>query len=210
VTLKLDWYAYEAPAVVRGNRLFRHRALLDMERNTAVVMIAQGPPRAWQRTLEAGVGGICEALESGETDAEPLLAAAAARIRAADAALVDDNVIQAHATAVTVKGDKASVASAGSCRAYLARGDEHRRISGTSDAKGLRNAFSFASSTESLAPGDVVVVGPSHLFNVAGVAWLARVLHDQQAASTRHIARGLLSASGSSGTGGSVIVLRTG
>lgn len=208
MSLKVDWYAYEAPALVRGNRLYRHRALLNEQTHTAVVMVAQGPPRSWQRSLDAAIGGILAALKEGESQAEPLLAAAATRLRAADAALVDENVLQAHAVAISFEGHSATVATAGSCRAYLHRGEEHRRLSTPSDSKGLRNAYSFATSAELLKPEDVVILAPSHVFSVGGVAALARVLHEQQRPSTRHIARSLLSASGTEGAGGAVVALR--
>ena len=208
MTRKIDWYAYESPALVRGNRLFRHRALLDEQSHAAVVMVAQGPPRAWQRSLDAAIGGICEALKDGESQAEPLLAAAATRIRGADAALVDEHVIQAHAIAISFEADTATIATAGSCRAYLHRGAEHRRLSTPSDAKGLRNAYSFATSSEAMKPEDVVILAPSHVFSVAGVAALARVLHEQKRATPRHLARSLLSASGTAGAGGAVVALR--
>ncbi len=208
MTLQIDWYAYEAPALVRGNRLFRHRALLDAESHAAVVMVAQGPPRSWQRSLDSAIGGILETLREGESQADPLLAAAATRIRAADAALVDENVFQAHAIAISFEGNAVTVATAGSCRAYLHRGEEHRRLSTPSDAKGLRNAFSFATSSETLVKDDVVILAPSHVFSVAGVAALARIFHDQRRATTRNIARGLLSATGTHGAGGAVVALR--
>jgi hypothetical protein len=208
VTRHIDWYAYEIPALVRGNRMFRHRALLDEQHDSSVVMVAQGPPRVWQRGLDAAVAGISASIAAGEWSAEPLLAAAASRVRAAEAALVDENVIQVHALAISFEGYRATVALAGSCRAYLHRGDENRRLSPKSDAKGLRNAYSFSTNTHDLEVGDVVVIGPSHLFSVAGVAALARVLYSHPDASPRQIAHNLISASGAEGTGGAVLVFR--
>ncbi len=208
MTHRIEWYAYEAPAIVRGNRIHRHRALLDERRGAAVIMVAQGPPRAWQRSLSAAVGGITDTIGEGVHEAEPLLAAAASRVRAAESALVDENVIQVHAVAISIDETRATVALAGSCRAYLMRRDQHRRLSPKSDVKGLRNAYSFATATDELESGDVVILGPSHLFSVAGVASLARLLHEQEEARPRQIAHGLLAAAGTEGTGGAAVALR--
>lgn len=207
--MRIDWYAHEVPALVRRQRIHRHRALLDEARSTAVVLLAQGPPRAWSLSLEAAIRGISEALDSGEAEAEPLLASAAASVRERAASLVDDLPIQVHAIAASLKDGRITVATAGSCRAYLQRGTDHRRLT-TSDTKGLRKAFSFTAKTEPLERGDIVVLGPSHVFGVTGVAQMARFFQDRDHVNARTLARGLLSTTEAEQTGGAVVALRTG
>jgi hypothetical protein len=208
MTLRLDWYAHEVPAVVRRRPLRRHRAILDEERSTAFVLLAQGPPRAWGLSLDAAVHGLLETLDGGERSAEPLLAGAASRVRACAAALVDDSPVQIHGLAMTVRGERLHVATAGSVRAYLQRGTEHRRLTSSSDAKGLLKAFTFPTAKETLQAGDIVVVGPSHVFGPAGVGQLAKLLKNRDRASARSIARGLLSTADTEQTGGAVVALR--
>ncbi len=209
MSLRIDWYAHEVPAVVRRRQLRRHRALLDEERAVAFVLLAQGPPRAWNRSLDSAVGGLIKALERGERSAEPLLASAAAHVRDCASSLIDARVIQVHGAALTIRSDQLTLATAGSCRAYLQRGSEHRRLTPSSDAKGLTRAFAFSTISEKLEKGDIIVVGPSHVFGVTGVAQMARLFQNQDRATSRSIARGLLSTKETEQTGGAVVALRT-
>jgi hypothetical protein len=205
---RIDWYAHEVPAVVRRKRLRRHRALLDHDRACAVILLAQGPPRAWHLGLDAAVRGVTTALEDGETRAEPILAAAAARVRAYAGALVDDSPIQVHGISLSLSGTSLSVATAGSCRAYLQRHNKHSRLTSSSDAKGLQKAFTFSTKTHAIERDDIVVLGPSHIFGVTGVAQMAKLLQSRSTLTARALARGLLSTSETEQTGGAVIALR--
>lgn len=206
--MELEWHGSQIPAVVRGQRLHRHRALLDEGRRAAVVLLAQGPPRAWQRSLEAAVLGVVEGLEASSR-AEEILSSAAKRVRATADSLVDSGVVQVNAVAFTVSPEgEAELATAGSCRAYLSRTSEHRRISAKGARKGLSDSIAFPKTKEQLVPGDVVILGPSHMFGVTGVAALARLLHQGEPASPRRVVRGLLSMCRSQETGGASIVLR--
>lgn len=173
-----------------------------------MLILAQGPPRAWGLALDASVQGILEALERDEHDSELILVSAAEKVREQAAALIDEDQIQVHAIAVTINDRKVTFATAGSCRAYLQRGSEHRRLTTASDSKGLRNAFSFVKSSETLHDNDIMVFGPSHVFGVTGVAQMARLLHDRHRVSPRALARGLLSTKEVQQTGGAVITLR--
>jgi hypothetical protein len=206
--VNLVWYAHETPAIVRRQRVHRHRALLDETRATAAILLAQGPPRAWHLSLEAAVAGIGEAIEKGVRDAEQLLVSAAARVRERAASLLDEDYVQVHCIAVSVEGQRLSLATAGSCRAYLQRGSEHRRLTTASDSKGLKNAFSFVTAKETLQDGDVLVFGPSHIFGVTGVAKMARLLQDRQSITPKLIARGLLSTTEAEQSGGAVVSLQ--
>lgn len=206
--MHLVWYAHEAPAMVRRQPIRRHRALLDETRAAAAILLAQGPPRAWHLSLEAAVAGIGEAIEKGERDAEALLVSAAARVRERAAAVLDEDYVQVHGIAAVVEGGRLSLATAGSCRAYLQRGAEHKRLTTASDSKGLKNAFSFVTCKETLQDGDILVFGPSHVFGVTGVAKMARLLQDRQSVTPKLLARGLLSTAEAEQTGGAVVALR--
>ena len=208
--MRLDWHGNQIPAVVRGRRIHRHRAVVAEDRSAAAVLLAQGPPRAWQRSLDAAVAGACEGLEA-RAGAEETLAEAAARVRSCARSLVDDGVIQVHAVAIAIEEEgKARLATAGSCRAYLDRGGEHRRLSSKSSSKGLADAYAFPTSEERLAPGDVVVLGPSHIFNVTGIAMLARLLHKGDEVDAQRVVRGLLSLCRAQETGGAAVALCVG
>lgn len=204
----LVWYAHETPAMVRRQRIHRHRALLDETRAAAAILLAQGPPRAWHFSLEAAVAGISEAIEKGERDAEALLVSAAARVRERAASLLDEDCVQVHCIAVVVEAGRLSLSTAGSCRAYLQRGAEHKRLTTASDSKGLKNAFSFVTAKETLQDGDIVVFGPSHVFGVTGVAKMARMLQDRQSITPKALATGLLSTTETEQSGGAVVSLR--
>lgn len=208
MTLRIDWYAHEVPAVVRRKHLRRHRALLDKHRGQAVVLLAQGPPRAWNLSLDAAVRGVTTALQDGETEAEPILASAAAHVRARAASLVDDTPVQVHGISLSIHGAELAIATAGSCRAYLHRDNEHSRLTPSSDSKGLKRAFTFSTKKVTIDRDDVIVLGPSHIFGVAGVAQLARIFQSRGSLTARALARGLLSTSDSEQTGGAVVALR--
>ena len=207
--MKLDWHGNQIPAIVRGKKLHRHRAIVDESRSVAAVFLAQGPPRAWQLSLDAAVLGLVDAFEEDRRGAEEILAVAARKVRSAAGALVDRGAVKVHAVALSLGPDgKVEVASAGSCRAYLARRGEHRRLSSRTATRGLTESFSFLSGTERLEPGDLVILGPSHLFGLAGVAVLARKLHGGEEGDARGVVRALLSLCRSEETGGAAVAAR--
>lgn len=206
--MRFEWYAREIPALVRRRQLYRHRALLDESTGAAFVLLAQGPPRAWHLSLDAAVQGIASGLEEGLREAEPLLARAATELRTLASSLVEGEPIQAHGVAMILKDRKLDLATSGSCRAYLHREGDHRRLTPSTDSKGLLNAFTFSSTSEELSLGDVVIAGPSHVFGVTGVAQMARLLQDTKRLTSRILVRGLLSTQEIEQTGGAVVGLR--
>jgi len=207
--VRVDWSGGQVPALVRGKELGRHRALVSDPKRVAAVLIAQGAPRAWQRSLDAAVRGVSEALEAPRPTAESVLAAAAAKVRQHAASLVDEHAVQVHAVAISLAADgQAELATAGSCRAYLDRRGQQRRVSSAEATKGLADAFAFSRTSEPLEPGDVVVLGPSHLFGVLGVARLAKLLAPGEGVDARRIVRGLLTVPGLEETGAAAVALR--
>ncbi len=203
------WYANQLPAVVRRLHLSRHRVLIDEKLAIGVVLLAQGPPRAWKMSLDAALLGIQEALKHGG-GAQELLTAAAEKVRCRAQSLLDVDSIETHAIALSAKSDgQATIAIAGSCRVYLHRRGEHRRMNPESSGVGLAKCQALSVVSENLAPEDLVLLGPSHIFGVPGAALLARLLHNHQQGhvSGQQIVEEVLSGCKTQGTGGAAIAL---
>jgi len=204
----LDWSSGHKPAIVSSRELTRHRALVDEAKGFACVFIAQGPPRAWSLALAAAITGVISALEK-TTSAEAVLASAAASVRLRASSILDSDAIRADAVALNVGTDGiARITEAGSCRAYLHRRGELKRLSTRRGCKeGLAEAFVFPEAECKLESGDLLVLAPSHIFGVQETSRLSRLLLGGDA-SAREVVSRLLASPSTTETGGAVATLR--
>jgi hypothetical protein len=210
--LSLEWYGHAVPADVRGQRLFRHRVLLEEELWCAIVLIAQGPPRSWQMALDAAEKGTRAALERRYSHASMLLTSAASEVTSWVGTVLDRNVGDVHGAAVSVhSGDRgltAAVATVGSCRGYHHRRDDHQRLVCPQRPTTMVGTTAISAVTVPLGQDETFVLGPSHLFTGSGGVQLVRCLYEDQAPPVA-LAQGLLTTSEAERNGGAVVALRT-
>jgi hypothetical protein len=163
----------------------RHRCLrLDRDRVYALIS-AYGPPRLWQRAVEAAAAGFEQGVVTHPPGEERVTAALDRARRHLDALhweLVDEPSLDAAVLALALEADAMSLKLCGPGRAYLHRDGQITRLTPRqTQGQGVRTA-SPAAVQLTLEPKDTLFAGSESAFSRAAVERVAAVL--QQSPTT--------------------------